>query len=173
MNCISLTAITPSSSITGRHHLSASAAHSQPGCGTLADYASLHDTINKILARCSHVQQRLSTSNALSLNDSKPQSPTYISTRSRLLFELPSGAEAAATYKTDSMHMTPNSKQDVSTLCATDDSGSLAAAQQEHKTQVQQCARSWGGAVDLNPGFSFRPGEGLAYNSERRVQAAA
>lgn len=115
-----------------------------------AEYANVQATISNILARCSQVQQRLGCTSSTLPGNSRAHSPTYISRRSKILFEAPQSpgqlVDAA------SNDITP-SGSNPGMSC---EPGSPAALLQTQSGQV--AIESWAGAVDLNPGFSFQPG---------------
>lgn len=116
----------------------------------LAEYACVQDTISSILARCNQVQQHLGSSSSSSLpGTSKPHSPTYISRRSKILFEAPSDQQDLA----GSMAQANCASSAGASSADSCHAGNPTAALQSTP------ADSWAGAVDLNPGFNFRPGK--------------
>lgn len=116
-----------------------------------ADYAHLYGTINNILDRCGKVQQRLGSSSSSRPSSSKLHSPTYISKRSRILFEAPSAAESPSTGSTES-----KSAAAAAAVGSKSDPGAANSRPGRYQQQVRPA--TWAGAVDINPGFSFPPG---------------
>lgn len=135
-----------------------------------AEYANIHSAIDSVLKRCAHVTQHFSP---VPQHQSRPHSPTYITMRSRLLFTQPQQTEDSTPQSDHQQQQQQQQNQESSTGSVT---GLLSQPQQMHSVQSQNTpaarhvgldpqnsppASRWQGSpVDLNPGFSFRPGGG-------------
>lgn len=86
---------------------------------------------------------------ALAAKHHKTHPTMHLTMRSRLLFEAPPAASIPAKPASGG-----NSSSSSSSLAHSELQDSRQQQQQAHKA-------SWSSAVDLNPGFSFRPGESV------------
>jgi len=137
-----------------------------------AEFAVAHETIDRMLARCKLVQDTLhvnypnkrsnSISGGSSSSSLQPSTPrpeagtvsmhgaqTHMTMRSQLLFE--AAAPQPASSSDDGFP-----KESSCTPAAPSHNRSH---DQHHQQQQPRQQDAWRGAVDLNPGFNFRPGE--------------